>query len=58
MKIIIKTDQNLNEVLKNSEEPKLLGFWEKDKFVPNTGQMILGEEFINGERFATIINAD
>jgi len=57
MTILIKTDQSPNEILKDSSN-NLLGFWEEEKFVPDSGQMILSEKWIDGVRYAEIVNAD
>jgi len=57
MTILIRTSQSLNEILESSSD-SLLGFWEEEKFVPDSGQMILGEKWIDGIRYAEITNAD
>ena len=57
MTILIRTSQSLNEILRDSSD-SLLGFWEEEKFVPDSGQMILGEKWIDGIRYAEITNAD
>ena len=57
MTILIRTEQSLNEILRDSSE-SLLGFWEEEKFVPDSGQMILSEKWVDGVRYAEIINAD